>query len=90
MSDSPTPEQLEHRNYMAPNFLTKDGQLYLVRCYACGPEGRGRENWGPAVATGTCAWCGWPSEDALTPEQADQHAGTGEYGGGPGKYRGEK
>ena len=41
-----------------PNFLGDDGRLYLVRCFACDPEW-GRENYGPAVATGTCAWCGW-------------------------------
>ncbi len=40
-----------------PNFRD-DGQLFLVRCFACAPE-HGRENWAPAVASGTCAWCGW-------------------------------
>jgi len=35
-----------------------DGKLYLVRCAACEPK-YGRENWAVAVATGTCAWCGW-------------------------------
>lgn len=42
----------------APNFRGSDGKLYLVRCYACDPK-RGRENYAPSVATGTCAWCGW-------------------------------
>jgi len=43
-----------------PNFR-RDGQLYLVRCFACEPE-YGRENWAPAVASGTCAWCGWKED----------------------------
>lgn len=41
-----------------PNFRDECGDLYLVRCYACAPE-HGTENWAPAVAGGTCAWCGW-------------------------------
>lgn len=41
-----------------------DGRFYLVRCMACKDAGeRGRENWGPAVASGTCAWCGWSETD---------------------------
>ena len=44
-----------------PNFLGDNGQLFLVRCYNCA-EGNGRENWGPVVATGHCAWCGWADE----------------------------
>lgn len=36
------------------NFRDKDGSLFVVRCPECK-----RENWGPAVASGTCAWCGW-------------------------------
>lgn len=45
------------------NFRDKEGKLFLVRCYAC--ESRiGRENYAPAVASGTCAWCGW-SEDKV-------------------------
>lgn len=41
-----------------PNFRSKDGKLYLVRCFACEPE-HGRENYAPAVASSECAWCGW-------------------------------
>lgn len=41
-----------------PNFYD-DGQLFLVRCFACEPE-HGRENYGLAVASGQCAYCGWP------------------------------
>lgn len=37
-----------------PNFITKDGSVYLVRCPKCG-----KENWAPAVASGQCAWCGF-------------------------------
>jgi ribosomal protein L37E len=29
------------------------GTAYLIRCHRCG-----QENYAPAVATGTCAWCG--------------------------------
>lgn len=43
------------------NFRDSKGNLYLVRCYVCEPE-RGRENYGPAVSTGNCAWCGWSEE----------------------------
>jgi hypothetical protein len=28
--------------------------VYLQKCGRCG-----RENWAPAVSTGSCAWCGW-------------------------------
>lgn len=42
-----------------PNFRTPEGDLFLVRCFACSNSERGKENWGPAVASGTCAWCGW-------------------------------
>jgi len=36
-------------------FWAEDKQmLYLVRCPKCKSE-----NWGPAVATGVCAWCGY-------------------------------
>lgn len=41
-----------------PNFRDKDGNLYLVRCFACGGK-RGRENYAMAVSSGECAWCGW-------------------------------
>jgi len=36
------------------NFWDSKGKLYLVWCYACD-----RENYGPVVVTGECAWCGW-------------------------------
>lgn len=38
-------------------FKDKD-KLYLVRCPKCE-----RENYGPAVATGKCAWCGYISKE---------------------------
>ncbi len=50
-------------NDQPPNFRTKDGRLFLVRCYSC-KEGSGRENWAPGVATGQCAWCGWKDKPA--------------------------
>ena len=46
-----------------PNFRSKDGRLFLVRCYICGGE-RGRENYAPYVASGQCAWCGWKDTEA--------------------------
>lgn len=42
-----------------PNFRNKSGKLFLVRCFACGTDSRGTDNWKPAVASGTCAFCGW-------------------------------
>lgn len=36
------------------NFYSKDGRPFLVYCPSCK-----RENYGPNVATGKCAWCGW-------------------------------
>jgi hypothetical protein len=44
-----------------PNFIGKNGKLFLVRCYNCGGE-HGTENYLPAVASGQCVWCGWPEE----------------------------
>lgn len=44
------------------NFRDKNGKLFLIRCYACEPE-RGRENYAMAVASGTCAWCGWTEKE---------------------------
>jgi hypothetical protein len=49
-------------NDRPPNFRSDDAQLFLVRCFACADGMPGRENWGPAVATGCCAWCGWSEE----------------------------
>ena len=40
------------------NFRNDAGKLFLVRCYAHDKKD-GRENSGVAVASGTCAWCGW-------------------------------
>ena len=58
-------EERARRNTQEPNFRDEQGKLFLVRCFACGGE-RGTENYGPAVASGTCAWCGW-SEHGGTP-----------------------
>jgi hypothetical protein len=40
------------------NFRDEEGNLYLVRCYACNKE-IGTENYAPSVASGQCAFCGW-------------------------------
>ncbi len=45
-----------------PNFRDKDGNLFLVRCFACGGE-YGRENYAMTVAHGQCAWCRWKEEE---------------------------
>jgi hypothetical protein len=51
-----------------PNFR-ENGKLYLVRCFSCGAEPRGTENYLPAVASGTCAWCGWSGKDITYAEE---------------------
>jgi hypothetical protein len=43
-----------------PNFVDKDGNVFLVKCPKCKFE-----NYAPAVADGVCAWCGY---DANKPE----------------------
>jgi len=50
-------------NDRAPNFRNDEGRLFLVRCFACDPQ-RGTQNWAMAVASGTCAFCGWSDEAA--------------------------
>lgn len=45
-----------------PNFRSKDGRLFLVRCFICDPN-HGVENYMPIVATGQCAWCGWKEDE---------------------------
>ena len=47
-----------------PNFITKDGNVYLVRCPKCD-----KENWAPAVASGQCAWCGFDGNTEVTDGQ---------------------
>jgi len=44
---------------MAANFMGH-GSFFMARCPLCG-----RENYGPAVATGQCAWCEATAESAL-------------------------
>ncbi len=45
-------------NDRSPNFRTKDGRLFLVRCFACYAK-TGKENYAMSVADGICVWCGW-------------------------------
>lgn len=40
-----------------PNFIGKNGKLFLIRCFICQPD-YGRENYTMAVVSGRCAWCG--------------------------------
>ena len=56
--DGPESVRQEVNQDRPPNFRTKDGRLYLVRCFACGGE-RGTENYAMAVSSGTCSFCGW-------------------------------
>lgn len=35
-------------------FFSKDGKIYLKRCFECGLE-----NWAIAVSSGQCAFCGF-------------------------------
>lgn len=43
------------------NFRDDDGKPFVVRC----PDPEcARENYGPAVASGQCAWCGWNEKKA--------------------------
>jgi hypothetical protein len=44
-----------------PNFRS-EGRLFLVRCFVCEPT-HGRENYALTVASGRCAWCGWPDHE---------------------------
>jgi len=48
----------DNRQFSHPNWRNDKGRLFLVRCFKCNPL-NGRENWAMAVATGSCAWCGW-------------------------------
>ena len=49
-------------NNREPNFHSK-GKFFLVRCFVCSDSPRGRENYMPAAASGTCAWCGAEEEE---------------------------
>lgn len=46
-------------NGKSKGFWGKDDKWYLERCLSCAEGEHGRENWGPAVASGSCAWCGY-------------------------------
>jgi len=47
------------------NSRNAEGRLFLIRCYACSPDERGRENHMSAVAGGYCCWCNWTDEQTL-------------------------
>ena len=38
--------------------FSEKGKLYLVRCPQCE-----KENYGPTVASGKCAWCGYEAKE---------------------------
>jgi len=52
-------------NDRGENFRDENGKLFLVRCYVCGGNA-GRENYAMAVASGTCAFCGWNESNEKT------------------------
>lgn len=60
-----------HRNFERPNFVS-DGQLFLVKCFACEPE-RGHENWKPAAAGGYCYNCGWSADGQTEGQTTEEH-----------------
>lgn len=43
----------DKRTHKGYSWTTSDGHVFLQRCHKCG-----RENYGAAVATGVCVWCG--------------------------------
>lgn len=60
-------EKPKHINDRRPNFYSKDGIFFLVKCYSCSKQGT--ENWACNVSRGQCAWCGWDVE--LEKEKTD-------------------
>jgi ribosomal protein L37E len=53
-SDSITIDYLVDGKIMGNGYQGKDDKrFYIIRCPRCR-----RENWGIAVATGMCCWCG--------------------------------
>lgn len=66
MSDTPHRRNQRLWHY-GDVWRSSDGRIYLRHCPKCN-----RENWGPCVARGVCAWCGHiataedlPSEDTV-------------------------
>ena len=51
-------------------FKGTEGDLFMVRCPKCE-----RENYTPAVSSGTCAWCGYVAteEDVSSVEATDEN-----------------
>lgn len=47
-----------------PNVRDEAGFIYLIRCYACDPDGR--ENTREDAFMGICHWCGW--KDSSKPQ----------------------
>lgn len=39
-------------------YQSKNGKICMIRCFKCG-----RENYAPAVASGTCAWCAYDANE---------------------------
>lgn len=66
-ADTKAEQELLKRQESHPNFRDEKGKLFLVRCYACEPNG-GKENYLPMVATGICAWCNYKEPSESTPE----------------------
>lgn len=49
-----------------PNFVDKDGRVYLVRCPKCE-----RENYAFNVALGICTWCGFDANKFVKEKKSD-------------------
>lgn len=53
MKEKKTEKELKREKLMSRNFMHA-GKWYMVYCPKCDLE-----NYAPAVASGTCAWCGY-------------------------------
>lgn len=66
----PKPIKLEDE----PENFRSDGKPFVVRCPRCHLE-----NWGPAVASGMCAWCGW--SEVIEAERRERGGNARPHGG---------
>ena len=53
-SDFPDPECIREEHGKGYVYWNKEGRPGVIRCMECG-----RENYAPAVSSGSCAFCGW-------------------------------
>lgn len=50
---------------LGSGYVSEDGTICMVRCFQCG-----QENYGMAVASGTCGKCGYSPNDKKTDTQS--------------------